>query len=155
MDVKQTVLKKIGKMGYDVKSFSEKEIEYIMRIETVISEIFDREAKARELLTNNHLSINSISQKANIARQTLYNNSILLEYIEFRSVEFKDIDISIAVTDLNEKVKTLNHQVEEMMKRDSELEEMKSEIKTLKNKLKDKEQELMRFYKPTNMTEKN
>lgn len=150
MDIKQTVLKKIGRMGYAFSELSDRELDYLLRIEATISEIFNREERARELLTNNHLSINSISAKSNIARQTLYNNRILIEYIELRSMEFKNIDMSLSTTELQEKIKYLTLQVNEMMKRDSEYEEMKIEVNALKSKLKDKEQELLRLSKPLN-----
>lgn len=155
MDIKQIILKKIGKMGYAFSELSVREVEYLFKIEAVISEIFNREERARELLTNNHLSINSISTKSNIARQTLYNNRILIEYIEFRSMEFKNIDMSLSTTELQEKIKSLTFQVNEMMKRDSEFEEMKIEVNVLKSKLKDKEQELLRLSKPLNSKEHN
>jgi hypothetical protein len=155
VDIKQTLMKKIEKVGYKFNELSEREVEYLVRIEEVISEIFSREEKAKELLTNNHLSINSISQKSNIARQTIYNNNVLLEYIEHRSAEFKNIDLSTTSSELIEKIRMLQVQVDKMTGRDCEIEELKIEVNTLRNKLKDKEQELMRYYKTANIVSKN
>lgn len=155
MDIKHSIVQKIEEMGYMVSELTEKEKEYLTRIEEVITSVFDRNEAAKELMTSNHLSIISLSQKTNISRPTIYNNKILIEYIEYRKREFKSVDISNVNGELSEKVTLLSKQVENMRIRDAEIEELKIELKTLRSRLKDKEQELLRFYKPAKIISKN
>jgi hypothetical protein len=135
----------ISKMDYKYDSITEKDKDYLLKIEEAITQIFERENAAKELLTNNHLSINSIALKTEIARQTIYNHTILRTYIEYRSKEFEDIDVSSNYADMVEKYQILNKRVEQMQVRDFEIEEMKIEIKNLKSKITDRDKEIERL----------
>jgi len=144
MENEESIRKHIAILGYDFDELSEKIKKYLEQIETSILEVIYREEEARKLLTRNHLSINSISDKSNISRQTLYSNSILKEYIVLRETEFKKNDISFNTQEQKEYIKELSNQIKLMQIRDSEIEELKVEISTLKEKLKEKDKELIR-----------
>lgn len=139
MNNSEMLIKSLNEINYKFDDLTLKEKDYLLKIDAVISEIFQREQKARDLLTNNHLSINSISIKAGIARQTIYNNSVLKDYILIKASEFKQIDLSVSNQDLIIRNSILSEQVELMKHRDSEIEELKLEVKNLSLRLKEKE----------------
>ena len=139
------IKRRISKMDYIYESITEKDKEYLEKIELAIFEIFEREEKAKELLTNNHLSVNSISDKTGISRQTIYNRKILLEYIVSSQNDFKQLDISFVNTNMGEKIEKLTKKIQLMEMRDYEIEELRIEVKALRLKLKDRDEEIKRL----------
>jgi hypothetical protein len=134
------IKRRISKMDYIYESITEKDKEYLEKIELAIFEIFEREEKAKELLTNNHLSV-----KTGISRQTIYNRKILLEYIVSSQNDFKQLDISFVNTNMGEKIEKLTKKIQLMEMRDYEIEELRIEVKALRLKLKDRDEEIKRL----------
>lgn len=93
-DIIQTVKQTLIKMGYDYNSLSEKEKNYLSVIEESITETFEIEQNAKAMISKNIVSIQGVSKKTKIARQTLYNNELLKAYILFRASLFDNIDTS-------------------------------------------------------------
>jgi peptidoglycan hydrolase CwlO-like protein len=143
--IEEVLRSKVMKLGYNYDSLNENDLLYLYQIEKIILEIFEREIKAKELLTNNHLSINNICGKTGIARQTIYNRPILHEYISLSKTQFSLTDISQSRALQDEKVSKLKKEVDEMRKRDCKLEELKNDIKALKIVIKDYEDEIIRL----------
>ena len=135
-----TIRKNTKKIGYDFDALSDKDKQYLITIETSITEIFDLEQQAREMISKNTVSVKGVSAKTNIARQTIYNNPILKQYINYRSETFTKIDASRKDTLKDEEIKSLKEEVTALHKRDVELEEAKRHIKELKKQLKEKDE---------------
>lgn len=138
--VTQTVKQTLAKMGYDYNSLSEKDKKYLTTIEETITEIFEIEQKARAMISKNVVSIQGVSKKANIARQTLYNNELLKEYITYRASIFDNIDASKKDAAKDDEIKRLKDEITALHQRDVELMELKREVTELKKLLKEKEE---------------
>jgi len=141
-----TIRKSLKKLNYDYEKQLEKDKAYLLQVETVIQNIFDRELKAKDLLTKNNVSIKNISEKTGIARQTLYNNPILIEYINVRNQDFKPIDISVSNNNNEEEIKILKKELAAMHTRDCEIEELKIQIKELREKITVKDRTIKSLY---------
>ena len=138
----ETVVKNSKKLGYNYEMLSTKDKEYLKKVEKAITNIFELETKAKEMLSRNVVSVKGVSKKANIARQTLYNNPILKEYIDYRSQSFVRIDASKIDSKKDEEISRLKEEVTALHKRDVEFEEAKREIKELRKKLREKDERI-------------
>jgi len=150
MSNEDTVKQKLSSLGYEFNSLCEKDILYLCMIEEAISEIFEREEKAKKLMTNNNLSINNISDKTGISRQTIYNRKILQEYINISQEVFRSGDLSSIRIMHEEKIIQLKKEIDALRVRDCKIEELKHDISTLKGILKDREQEIARLSQSVN-----
>lgn len=134
----ETIKKNARKIGCDYDALSAKDKQYLITVETAITETFELEQKAREMISKNTVSVKGISNKTKIARQTLYNNPMLKEYINYRAESFCKIDASRQDTAKDEEIKRLKAEVAALHKRDVEIMEAKREINDLKKQLKEK-----------------
>lgn len=138
-----TIKKNAKKIGYDYDALSDKDKQYLITVETAITETFELEQQAREMISKNTVSVKGISSKTKIARQTLYNNPMLKEYINLRSEAFVKVDASKKDAAKDEEIKRLKEEVEALHKRDVELAEAQREIKELKKQLKEKDEVIL------------
>lgn len=136
----ETIKKNARKIGYDYDALSEKDKQYLITVETAITETFDLEQQARDMISKNTVSVKGIANRTQIARQTLYNNPMLKEYINYRAKAFTRIDASRQDAAKDEEIKKLKEEVEALHKRDVELMEAQREIKELKKQLKEKDE---------------
>lgn len=136
----ETIKKNARKIGYDYDALSEKDKQYLITVETAITETFDLEQQARDMISKNTVSVKGIANRTQIARQTLYNNTMLKEYINYRAKAFTRIDASRQDAAKDEEIKKLKEEVEALHKRDVELMEAQREIKELKKQLKEKDE---------------
>lgn len=136
----ETIKKNARKIGYDYDALSEKDKQYLITVETAITETFDLEQQARDMIAKNTVSVKGIANRTQIARQTLYNNPMLKEYINYRAKAFTRIDASRQDAAKDEEIKKLKEEVEALHKRDVELMEAQREIKELKKQLKEKDE---------------
>ncbi len=135
----KTIEENARKIGYDFGKMSDNDKQYLIKIETVILKIFELEQEARDMISKNTVSIKGVSKKTKIARQTLYNNPMLKEYINYRAEAFAKIDASRKDSAMYDKIKQLKEEITILHKRDVELEEAKRQIKDLKKQLKERD----------------
>lgn len=136
----ETIKKNARKIGYDYEALSDKDKQYLITVETAITETFELEQQARDMISKNTVSVKGISNKTKIARQTLYNNPMLKEYINYRAEAFSKIDASRQDTAKDEEIKKLREEITALHKRDVELMEAQREIKELKKQMKEKDE---------------
>ncbi len=143
----ETIEKYARKIGYDFAKISDEYKQYLIVIETAITEVFELEQHARDILSRNTVSIKGVSKRTKIARQTLYNNPILREYIESRAEAFVKIDASRKSSAKDFEIEQLKEEIIILHQRDVELEETKRQIEDLKKQLKEKEDVIKSFSK--------
>lgn len=136
----ETIKKNARKIGYDYNALSDKDKKYLIAVETAITETFELEQQAREMISKNTVSVKGVSNKTKIARQTLYNNPMLKEYINYRAAAFGKIDASKKDTDKDKEMKKLREEITALHKRDVELMEAKREIRELKKQIREKDE---------------
>lgn len=110
--------------------------EYLLRIECIIQQ---HKVKKEELLKQYKeckISLVGISRSTKIARQTLYNNKILEQYIGSRINEENDKEFINERIQLRQKIQFLEEEIYKMQKRDLEIEIQAYKIKELKNDIK-------------------
>lgn len=138
--IDSTIRSNLKKMGYDYDSLTKKTVQYLTTIETSITETFELEHQAREMISRNIVSVKGVSTKTGIARQTLYNNNLLKEYIEFRADEFDRIDASKKDTAKDEQIRQMKEEITALHVRDVEIQELKRQMTELKKQLKEKDE---------------
>lgn len=141
-EIINSIKNNVKKMGYEYEALQEKEKKHLIKIEKAVIETFKLEKQAKEMLSRNVVSVKGISSKAKIARQTLYNNPILKEYIDYRAESFAKIDASRKSSTKDEEIRKLRDEITTLHKRDVELEETKREMKELKRKLQEKDERI-------------
>lgn len=138
-----SVLKgKLKHIGYDYDLLTAKQQKYLLAIEEVVAEIFQREKDALEMMAGNNINIKRIASDIGVTRDTIYNNQILRAYIDYRAAEFKKMDVSSQQNELSEENTRLRAEVAALHSRDVDYEETKlqladalSEIERLKQQL--------------------
>ena len=124
---------------YTYDELSEKDKNYLDRIETAIQEVFDIEEKAKHDATKNMVSVKGVADALGISRQTIYNNELLKRYIEIRSNDFNKIDMSKQLQIKEEYIKHLEEVIKNYQKRDVEIMELKSTIRRKDNTIKNQQ----------------
>lgn len=121
-------------------------IKQLCEIQEVIEEIIEIRKECIETYKKNRLSIHSIVSKANISRQTIYNNIVLKMYIEKSIEEDKNTDIYETVTTLKKQLREKDEIISKMVNRDAEIaiykkenQELKEEILSLRETVKSQE----------------
>ncbi|HBE8719203.1 TPA: hypothetical protein KM432_003883 [Clostridioides difficile] len=112
--INDIVVKTLNSMNKNLESIPHKIMDYLTKMEVVLTDTLNEQDRLNELLKENKPSILKVSSKANISRQTIYNNLILEEYIKERLKDFNknstnsrnDYYIS-TINDLQEKLNKL------------------------------------------------
>jgi len=125
-------------LGYKYEEFSEKNKEYLRKIEFEISKAFEMQEEAVKTISDNKINISTISKKIKCARGTIYNNVIFKEYIEERAKDYEKDDIVRMIYLKDLKIKELQEDLAKLHQRDVEFEELKRENKSLKQQIKER-----------------
>ena len=133
------------KLGISASLVEPKITKHLQKIEQVLENIFIKQETLLAEMKANKPSLLKISEEANIARQTLYNNPILKAYIEFRIEEYNVNDIGNKNQSLQDKIKELNDTIEKMQIRDVNIELLKHEVSSLKEELKINKKETLEW----------
>lgn len=135
--IEKELILKFDKMGIEYISLKPNIKNHLYKLELTLAQVNNQRINLINEYKKIKPSVLSVSTDAKIARQTLYNNKILKEYIEFSIKDFDAYDPFQEIDDLKNKVTLLNEQLDKMYQRDIEVEIMFNENKELKNKLKD------------------
>ena len=111
--------------------------DYLYKIESAISLKTSIQQEHLNALKELKVNISSIAKDTSISRKTLYNNPILVSYIE---ISLKDIEESSSIhiiNSLKEKIKELEEFNCKMLYRDIDIENIKLECEQYQKKLKE------------------
>lgn len=86
--INETVVKTLNNMNKNLETIPHKIMDYLIMLEVVLTDTINEQNRLNDLIKQNKPSILKVSSKANISRQTIYNNSILGEYIKERLKDF-------------------------------------------------------------------
>ena len=107
---------------------------YLIAIEEVLIESEARKKEAIEIIKEERLNTKKISERVSISRATIYNNPILLRYIE-DSIESEKEDLFKEIETLKEIISNQKITINNMMKRDAELVLYKNEVEKLREQI--------------------
>ena len=100
----------------------------------------DAASKAAEAIKESRVTVAAVARDMKAARKTVYNNRLLLEFIENGKAAQQSLcPSSPEVGKLREKNEALSNQLRKMMSRDAESEELKAEIVGLAKALESKD----------------
>lgn len=131
----------LEEMGVQPDLVEPKLLKHLYKIEEVITQKFIIQEQINDAIIKNRPSINNIAIESKIARQTIYNNTILKEYIEYRINKYFNSDLGRKVEKLLERITELEDTVRKMMERDVGLELMRNKISLLEKELQLSKQE--------------
>lgn len=145
--LESTVKDRLDKMGININSIKPTSLKHLVKIENVISDKLENQAKMLEIFKENKISVLSISEESKIARQTFYNNPILKEYIDF-TIESSDlVDPYKKIDELSSKLSELQEMIIQMQIRDVDTEILYQDKEKLKNELNQKKKEITQLRK--------
>ncbi|WP_342540399.1 hypothetical protein MHI39_24115 [Heyndrickxia sp. FSL K6-6286] len=151
-----TITLTLEKMNIQTELVEPKNWEHIKKIEAVLTEAFTVQEEFKNSVKNTRPSINSTASKAKIARQTIYNNELLKNYIEIRIREYNEFDPFKKNEKLKERITELENKVNLMSERDVGLELMRRKITLLESDLKNIKKENKELHeKYNNLKTKN
>lgn len=154
-EIIDTINQTLAKLNINIELLEPKKLEYLKKIEGVISNRFTIREKVNENNKKIRPSINNISIDTEIARATIYNHAELKKYIEFRIEEYDKDDYFKKIEKLIEKNAELEEVIKKMTERDVGIELMRRKILQLETDLKllkKEKQEL--FIKNQNLIER-
>lgn len=108
---------------------------YLLEIESYFQKTLLEQEKLNEQQKMNKPSLLKVSKSIDIARQTLYNNTILKEYIERRMDAYNKVDIFLISSKLKQEIRLLNEILNKMKLRDLNIELNNAKIKNLESEI--------------------
>lgn len=143
MDIVNTaIIKHLEDIGIEVETINTNILKYLGKIEAVLTLKFEEQSRLTSFLKSNKPSILQVSSEANIARQTLYNNPLLKEYIEKRLEDYHQNDPYKRIEALSTRINQLQDEVLTMRRRDVNEELLKKRIFDLEEELTIKNKEI-------------
>jgi hypothetical protein len=149
--INTTIQTNLTEIKIDINKIEPNIMKHLINIETVFTDIFDTNNQLMTKLKENKPSILTISKKCNIARQTIYNNPLLKDYIELRLKQFNLLNvINTQNINLSQRVAELEEMLIKMQARDVNEQLLKNKVSSLEdelNILKKQNLELLHRYK--------
>lgn len=130
-DIKNT----LSEMDINYDILDDKDINYLISIESRFKKIFKRQDKLLGLLKINRPNIANMASKCSISRQTIYNNVLLKSYINFKIKKYNENDLLLKNEELHKEIISLKDTINMMTLRDIKNELQKRTIEELKNEL--------------------
>ncbi|MGG1555648.1 hypothetical protein [Paenibacillus ferrarius] len=132
-----------------------KMLRHLYKIEEIFRQKFITQEQMNDTIIKNRPSINNIAIESKIARQTIYNNTILKKYIEHRINKYTNQDLGKKVERLLGRIAELEDMVKKMMERDVGVEIMRNKISLLEKELKLSKQENIELHNKYNNLKKS
>ena len=98
--IRDNIKNKLTLLNIDINKIPKKQLEYLIKIETLLIEQTTRQEFALSELKELGFSINSVSDITGISRQTFYNNPILKQYVEYSINLFNENNIYFKIKNL-------------------------------------------------------
>lgn len=140
--INETIKKKLLLLEIDIDKLTQKQLDYLTKIEGIISDNMEKQEIALNELKSLGFSINSISDTTGISRQTFYNNPMLKKYIEFSIEEFNKENTYSKIKELKESMSEILEENTKMKYRDLSIELLKHDLEDTKTALKQKDREI-------------
>ena len=134
MDTRERVTENLKAFGLDtdIKPITMKHLE---KLDEVLTQLTQVQEDAIQDIKDNKISINRVSKDAGIARQTFYNNPILVAYVE-KYIAERGVESPYETIDyLREEVRRRDKQIEGLVQRDATVSKYKAENKALKEEI--------------------
>src|SRR5699024_439020 len=132
----ENIILTLEKMKVSIELIEPKVKEYLNKVEKTISERFSLQEEIKTQMKKNRPSINNIATESKIARQTIYNNEVLKNYIEIRIDQYNQDDPVKRNEKLTEKISEIDSIIKKMMERDVSIELMRRKVSLVENELK-------------------
>ena len=147
IELEESISRKLLKLNLNAEGLDIRDNEYLLSIERVVLENYAMAKELRESLKKNKLSLNILSARTNIARQTFYNNDVIKLYVDLTLKEFESVDLIAIEYRQKEEIRSLNNIIAAMVVRDCAIEEQAIEIEQLKVELKQSEANVVELTK--------
>ena len=141
-DIIDVIKEKLKHIGYDYDLLTKKQQKYLIAIEASVSSVFEREKAALEMMSGNNINIKRVAKDIGTTRDTIYNNPVLRDYVDYCANEFKKIDSSAAQADVLEENTRLRVEVAALHSRDVDYEELKLQLADAMNEITRLKQQL-------------
>ncbi len=143
--VERNIVTKLKELDVNIDSLKPFEKDYLIQIESIISNKVQIQEEAIKTLKANKFSLSSIAKEIGCSRTTFYNNRILKAYIELSEVFFNEDNPYKAYEDLKTAKSLMEAQVDKMVARDVHAEIVSHENKELHKTIKEKNKEINRL----------
>ncbi|WP_303871754.1 hypothetical protein [Acetobacterium wieringae] len=126
----------LSNIGYFYEELSLNQQEHIRKIGREISKRLMSQKSALNQISQNKISISSISESVGISRKTIYNNRVLAEYIKEAEIQYsKNIPTNKSDENMKEQLIISREIINKMVKRDINLENKRIEIDSLQKQI--------------------
>lgn len=98
--------------------------------------------EARAAIKDNKVTVTAIAKDVGVVRKTVYNNPVVLDYINHRAREVEAADAD-AVKRLRVKLADLEDQVSKLVQRDAGEEELKLELSRMQGIISEREKQIV------------
>ena len=133
-NVKERVIANLKTFGLD-GDIKDVTLKHLIKIDEVLEEMVSAQTIAIQDIKNNKISINRISKESGIARQTFYNNPIIITYIE-QYLAIKSVNNPYeTIETLKEELRHKNEQIAKMVQRDATISKYKAKNKELTDEI--------------------
>lgn len=145
--IRDNIKNKLTLLNIDINKIPKKQLEYLIKIETLLIEQTRRQEFALSELKELGFSINSVSDSTGISRQTFYNNPILKQYVEYSINLFNENNVYFKIKELKESLADVLDENTKMKYRDLNFELLKHDLEDIQILLKQKDKEISQLRK--------
>ncbi|MGG3561963.1 hypothetical protein ABES03_10190 [Neobacillus rhizosphaerae] len=145
----ETINLTLEKLGIKNELVEPKIMEYLKKMEAVLSEKLAKQEVIQNEITKNRPSINGIAKESKVARQTIYNNNLLKNYTQLRMDNYNQQDPVKRNEKLSEDISKLEKRIKQMGERDVQIELMRRKVSLVEKELKhlkEEKEELQQRY---------
>jgi hypothetical protein len=132
----ETINLTLERLGIKNELVEPRIMDYLKKMEAVLSEKFAKQEELQNEITKNRPSINSISKESKVARQTIYNNNLLKNYTQLRMGNYNQQDPVKRNEKLSEEISQLEKRINQMEERDVQIELMRRKVALVEKELK-------------------
>ncbi|WFR58254.1 hypothetical protein QA584_04080 [Anaerocolumna sp. AGMB13025] len=126
----------INRMGISKDDIPDFIYDYLIKIEQLATEIKENQTRAVEHFKKSKFNASYVSKQINCSRTTLYNNEILIQYIDKREIELNKNNPYVKISELNDIIDELRKEVDMHEIKDVKIELIIIENEQLANELK-------------------
>lgn len=146
MEIIDTIKLKLTALDEDFDSLKKFMQDYLVRIETSISEKEILNLASIQSIRDTSFSVSTIAKELECSRTTLYNhNQLLKRYIEHSEALFNKDNPYYSIESLRSTVALLREQIDQMEVRDVTIEELRFEKEEMVKIIKERDKEIKRL----------
>ena len=143
-NVEPRVADYLDSRGMRAEDLPKSQLKRLIQIDEAINRRIQASEEAEKIIRDSRITVSAIASDIGVARKTLYNNTVLLDYVSRHSAEARSRGADPEeLKRAKEKNRELKDRLEKMLQRDAEAEDIKAEIANMAKAAQEKNNQII------------